>query len=90
MTPPPHLDSLRDHAARLRGRGIAPLLEDDPARAQDFALRVGPLYANFARQGYDRDALAALIDCAGRGRVQARLQALFDGERVNSTEDRAA
>lgn len=90
MMPPSHLDSLRDHAARLEGHGIGQLLNADPARASDFAVRVGPLYANFARQGYDREALAALIDCAERGQIHARVQALFDGEPVNATEGRAA
>ncbi|WP_147651338.1 glucose-6-phosphate isomerase [Vulcaniibacterium gelatinicum] len=86
----PTFDTLRAHGARLAAVPLSRLIADDPARAQDFALRIGPLYANFARQRYDREALAALFALAGRAQVPARLRALFDGEQVNVTERRAA
>ena len=54
MSPLAGLDA---HAQRLAGTSLASLIEDDPARARDFSLRGGPLYANFARQYYDREAL---------------------------------
>ena len=57
--------SLQPHAERLKGAKAPDLVAADPARAERFALRVGPLYANFARQGYDHAALAALDDLAG-------------------------
>ncbi|MBW3549800.1 MAG: glucose-6-phosphate isomerase [Proteobacteria bacterium] len=78
------------HAARLEGASIAGLIQADPARAQDFALRVGPLYASFARQRYDRTVLDALFAAAEAADVAGRMRALFDGEQVNSTEQRAA
>jgi len=84
------LDLLRTHAERLGGVDIAQLTNGDPARAEDFALRVGPVYANFGRQGYDRDALEALFATAVARGVPAALGALFDGEPVNITEARAA
>ncbi|WDS36428.1 glucose-6-phosphate isomerase [Pseudoxanthomonas sp.] len=83
-------DALQSHAARLRGTRAPALLEQDPARASDFALRVGPLYASFARQGYDRDALAALHALASDLDLKAAYQRLFTGEIVNPTEGRAA
>ena len=55
------LAGLDAHAQRLAGSTIAGLVESDPARARDFALRLGPLYASFARQRYDREALDALF-----------------------------
>ncbi|AER56027.1 glucose-6-phosphate isomerase [Pseudoxanthomonas spadix BD-a59] len=83
-------DALRSHAARLRGLRAPDLLEQDPARASEFALRVGPLYASFARQGYDRQALAALHALAAELDLKAAYQRLFCGEVVNPTEGRAA
>lgn len=70
--------------------GIAQLIQLDPARADDFALRVGPVYANFSRQRYDREALATLFSMAGTRDVQGALLAMFDGAPVNTTEARAA
>ena len=83
-------ENLKPHAARLHGAKTADLLAADPARASDFSLRVGPLYANFARQGYDRDALAALHALGEEKQLSAAFRRLFDGETVNVTEGRAA
>ena len=78
------------HARRLADASLRDLVARDPARAGDFALRVGPLYASFARQRLDRDALAALFDFARERDFPGALRSLFDGEPVNSTEGRAA
>ena len=84
------MQMIRAHAQRLAGDSIARLTQRDPARADDFALRVGPVYANFGRQRYDREALSALFALAETSDVSGALQALFDGAPVNTTEARAA
>ncbi|HEY5802188.1 MAG TPA: glucose-6-phosphate isomerase [Lysobacter sp.] len=83
------LSRLRAQAGRVIQTPLKDLVAADPARAQAFALRVGPLYANFARQHYDRDALAALFELAEQSGVRQKLQALFDGEKINLTEGRS-
>ena len=86
----PGFDKLHSHAERLRGVGLPALLKQDPTRARDFALRAGPLYVNFARQCYDRDALDALLAMGEAKELPAAFRRLFDGEKVNVTEGRAA
>ena len=81
---------LADEAARLQAISLRSLIEGDPARAHDFALKVGPLYANFARQKYDRAALDALFGIAHEADLAGAMRRLTDGEEVNSTEGRAA
>ncbi|HEY5781441.1 MAG TPA: glucose-6-phosphate isomerase [Lysobacter sp.] len=83
------LSHLRAQAGRVVRNPLQKLIADDPARPQDFSLRVGPIYANFARQHYDREALAALFATAEQAGARARLQAQFDGQKINLTEDRA-
>jgi glucose-6-phosphate isomerase len=78
------------HSARLSDTSLRSLLAADPARAGDFALRAGPLYASFARQRYDRDALAALLALAQAAGTPVAMRALVDGAKVNASEDRAA
>lgn len=90
MEATPDFSALRAHAARLADTSLKQLIADDPARASDYALRVGPLYANFARQRYDRAALDALFALAEDAQVTTAVRALFDGVVVNSTEGRAA
>jgi len=85
-----HFDRMRADAARLGDTPLQELIGADPARAHDFALRIGPLYANFARQRYDRAALADLFAFAEAADLSGALKKLFDGAPVNATEGRAA
>ena len=85
-----YLNVLQPHALRLQGVTLPAMLAADPARAEDFVLRNGPLYLNFARQTCDRAAWQALLDLAESRDVAAALRRLFDGEQVNVTEGRAA
>src|SRR5688500_9710651 len=90
MRVPESWQNLVAHSARLSHTPLRSLLAADPARAGDFALRAGPLYASFARQRYDRDALAALLALAQAAGTQAAMRTLVDGAKVNASEDRAA
>lgn len=81
--------TLRSHARRLESTPIARLLEEDPDRARLLALRVGPLYASFARQRYDAPALDALHALAQARDFAGAMRRLLDGEQVNPTEGRA-
>lgn len=84
------LHELRAEVGRVGTTPLAQLIAADPARAADFALQVGPVYASFARQRYDRAALDWLFRAAAAAHSEQRLRALFDGETVNLTEGRAA
>jgi glucose-6-phosphate isomerase len=84
------LSVLSAEAARLHGSSLRQLNREDPARATDLSLRVGPLYASFARQSYDRAALDALFALARQADFSGALQRLVDGKPVNATEGRAA
>ncbi|HEY5970880.1 MAG TPA: glucose-6-phosphate isomerase [Pseudoxanthomonas sp.] len=90
MSATPGFAALNPHASRLRGVSLPALLAQDPGRAGDFALRSGPLYVNFARQSYDREALDALLALARSCDIEGAFRRLFDGEKVNVTEGRPA
>jgi glucose-6-phosphate isomerase len=84
------IDTVAAEARRLGDSRIPDLVAAEPARARDFALRVGPLYANFARQRYDREALDAVFAAFDAAGATPALHALFDGAQVNPTEARPA
>ncbi|MGY1521788.1 glucose-6-phosphate isomerase [Luteimonas sp. A482] len=82
--------TLRTHAERLSATAVSALVGNDAARAQSLSLRVGPLYANFARQRYDAPALDALFALAEHSDLAGAMRRLLDGDIVNVTEGRAA
>ena len=89
MTTNNGLTALHAHAQRLQGTGIPSLLAAEPDRVKTLALKVGPLYVNFARQKYDRAALDALLQLAAARDVAGGFARLFGGEKINITEGRA-
>jgi glucose-6-phosphate isomerase len=86
----PSWQALSNHAARLYDRPLRELIAGDAKRPTDFSVRVGPLYANFARQRYDRDARVALLDLARAAQLPNAIRALFEGAAVNVSENRPA
>ena len=84
------LAHLKSHGARLAGRDLKSLLASDAGRAGRMALRVGGLYANFARQHVDAEAFGALLAIAEDAGMADAVRALLEGESVNRSERRPA
>ncbi|MCZ8317630.1 MAG: glucose-6-phosphate isomerase [Lysobacteraceae bacterium] len=84
------LEPLKSHGARLAGLAIADLIAADTDRARRMSIRVGGLYANFARQHVDADAVAALAALASASGLPGAFRGLLEGEAVNRSEGRAA
>ena len=61
----------------------------DPDRAKTFSLDVADLYVDLSKNLIDADVLAALVELAEQCGVTERRDAMFAGEHINVTEDRA-
>ncbi|MFY8207626.1 MAG: glucose-6-phosphate isomerase [Arenimonas sp.] len=81
--------ALAEHARRCRQQSISALIAAEPDRHTAFARRLGPLYCNFARQHLDAGALADMQRRLQESGIQAEVRQLFDGARINRSEDRA-
>ena len=81
--------ALAEHARRCRQQPIAALIAAEPGRNAEFARRLGPLYCNFARQHLDVSALADMQRRIKDSGIQTQVRELFDGARINRSEDRA-
>lgn len=62
----------------------------DTWRTQRFSAHAGSLYMDYSKQCIDETVFAALLKLADSSGLQARIQALLQGEKVNSSEARAA
>lgn len=89
MRIPAWLERLMPHALRMVETPLRDLIGSDVAWV-DSHLRVGPIYACFARQRIDAAAAIALQDAARERGIEAAIAALFDGEPVNRSENRPA
>jgi glucose-6-phosphate isomerase len=72
-----------------RGRRIPELFERDPGRFGAFSVRLGDMLLDFSKTGIDAEALRLLLELTEARGVPARRAAMFAGEKINATEDRA-
>jgi glucose-6-phosphate isomerase len=80
---------LQSHAARLTPVPVQELFERDPGRFERLSRRQAGLLMDFSRQRLDEMALAKLYQLADACGLRARIEAMWRGERINTTEDRA-
>ena len=81
--------ALQQHSTALRGTHLRDLL-DQPGRFDAFSRQHGQCLLDFSRNRLTTDTLRLLIALASEREVPRRIQALFDGEVVNATENRPA
>ncbi|MBA3604364.1 MAG: glucose-6-phosphate isomerase [Actinomycetota bacterium] len=75
--------------ARPRPAHLRDLFAADADRVAKFVLDVGNLRVDMSKQPIDDGIVAALVDVAAAAGVEARRDAMFGGERINVSEDRA-
>lgn len=63
--------------------------EQDSSRAERFTFTAGDLYVDLSKSYISDDILAALLELAEETKVAERRDAMFKGEHINNTEDRA-
>ncbi|CAA9308006.1 MAG: Glucose-6-phosphate isomerase [uncultured Frankineae bacterium] len=80
---------LDPHAERLRGTTLRALFADDPERAERMSVQAGTLLLDFSKNLLDAPAVEALLQLARDRGLEQRREAMFTGEHINTTEDRA-
>jgi len=81
--------ALVEHRNALAGTTLRRLFADDPARGQDLVVEVGDLYLDWSKHRVTRDTVPLLVDLARAAGVEELRDAMFRGEHINVTEDRA-
>ncbi|MEM7464133.1 MAG: glucose-6-phosphate isomerase [Pseudomonadota bacterium] len=83
------LKTLEPHRKRLSDMPMRQLFAADSRRFSKFSAKLDDLLFDFSKNRIDADAFDALIELARNRHVEARRDAMFAGEHINVTEDRA-
>ncbi len=89
LTLSPAWQALTAHAQSTEGTHLRDLFAADPARFERYTLRLGPLLLDYSKHRIDARTLELLMKLARQQGVEALRDAMFAGERINVTEDRA-
>ncbi|MFG2543578.1 glucose-6-phosphate isomerase [Streptomyces sp. NPDC048594] len=86
----PEWTALADHRTDTMARpDLRELFAADPGRAERYVVRVGDLRIDYSKHLVTDETLALLQDLAAATGVFGLRDAMFRGERINITEDRA-
>lgn len=81
--------ALEDHKEQIEPLQMRQLFAEDPGRFETFSLRLGDLLFDYSKNRVTQKTMAKLVALAEAARVPETRDAMFAGEKINVTEDRA-
>ncbi len=88
-TEQPAWKSLAEHRAKIEGLHLRDLFREDPERGERLTLDAVGLHLDYSKNRTTDQTLALLLDLARQSGLRERIDAMFRGDRINTTEDRA-
>lgn len=85
----PEWTALGKHREQLGTTHLRELFADDPERGTGYTLRVGDLYVDYSKHLVTDETLRLLRELAAATGVAGLRDAMFRGDKINTTEDRA-
>jgi glucose-6-phosphate isomerase len=85
----PEWEALQRHHRQLGEVHLRELFAADPARGETMTCEAGDLYLDWSKHRATTETLGLLVALAERAGLRRRIDAMFGGERINRTEDRA-
>ena len=85
----PEWEALQRHHRQLGEVHLRELFAADPARGETMTCEAGDLYLDWSKHRATAETLGLLVALAERAGLRRRIDAMFGGERINVTEDRA-
>ncbi|WP_333738451.1 glucose-6-phosphate isomerase [Streptomyces sp. IBSBF 2806] len=85
----PEWTALAEHRAKLGEVRLRELFDADPERAAGYTLQVGDLHIDYSKHLVTGETLRLLRELAAAADVFGLRDAMFRGEKINTTEDRA-
>ncbi|MEU1267634.1 glucose-6-phosphate isomerase [Streptomyces sp. NPDC005799] len=85
----PEWTALAKHREELADTGLRELFSADPGRGTGYTLQVGDLYVDYSKHLVTDETLQLLRELAAATDVFGLRDAMFRGERINTTENRA-
>jgi glucose-6-phosphate isomerase len=89
LTERPAWQALRGQYEGLRDVHLRDLFADDPARAERFSADAVGIHLDYSKNRVREETVRTLLDLAEQSGLRRHIDALFAGEKINITEDRA-
>jgi glucose-6-phosphate isomerase len=85
----PEWQALSEHHREVGDVHLRDLFSQDPSRGEELTCRAGDLHLDYSKNRLTRETVRLLAALAERAGLRERTEAMFRGEHINTTEDRA-
>ncbi len=85
----PAWKALKAHHSELLKSHLRDLFRSDPNRVERFTAEAGGIYLDYSKNRITSETIALLLELAEQSGLRACIDAMFNGDRINITEDRA-
>ena len=89
LTHRPAWKALEAHYQKIRDQHLRRLFADDPNRGERFALEALGIYLDYSKNRITDETIRLLLELAESSELRERIDAMFKGEKINITENRA-
>ena len=81
--------ALQDHYKKVRQLHLRNLFDNDPMRGERLTAEAAGIFLDYSKNRVTDETLNLLIQLAEESAIRARIEAMFRGEKINITENRA-
>ncbi|HEY0068897.1 MAG TPA: glucose-6-phosphate isomerase, partial [Chloroflexia bacterium] len=81
--------ALEEHYGKVKDTHLRELFAEDPQRGERFAVEAEGLYFDYSKHRVTDETLRLLLRLAEECNLRERIDAMFGGEKINTTEGRA-
>ena len=85
----PEWKALEAHYAKIKDVHLRELFAQDPSRAEKFTLEAAGVHFDYSKHRVTAGTINRLCDLAEAVGLREKIEAMFSGERINLTENRA-
>ena len=89
LTERPAWKELQNHSKKIRKQHLRTLFATDPERGQRMTAEAAGIYLDYSKNRITDDTLKLLVQLAKESGLRTRIDAMFRGEKINRTENRA-
>ncbi|HTZ83750.1 MAG TPA: glucose-6-phosphate isomerase [Candidatus Acidoferrales bacterium] len=89
LTQRPAWEELQNHSKQVRTQHLRDLFAADPGRGQRMAIEAAGIYLDYSKNRITEQTIKLLIQLADQSGLHARTEAMFRGDRINTTENRS-
>ena len=89
LTQRPAWKALQTHSEAIKGKHLRELFAADPGRGQRFTAEANGIFLDFSKNRITDETLKLLVELAEESGLRAKIEAMFRGDKINITENRA-